>query len=94
MEGSWAVDPEKAVLVKAPGKIVFRFFARDLHLVLGPGQDGKPVRVVSDRPHVEMPDPTTDAIVRLQRQLEQFEKRLNELEQGETAGDESWSWVI
>jgi cytochrome c biogenesis protein CcdA/thiol-disulfide isomerase/thioredoxin len=42
--GSWNVDPEKAVLSKAPGKIVFRFFARDLHLVLGPGSDGKPVR--------------------------------------------------
>jgi cytochrome c biogenesis protein CcdA/thiol-disulfide isomerase/thioredoxin len=42
--GSWNVDPEKALLGKAPGKIVFRFFARDLHLVLGPGSDGKPVR--------------------------------------------------
>jgi cytochrome c biogenesis protein CcdA/thiol-disulfide isomerase/thioredoxin len=42
--GSWNVDPEKAMLSKAPGKIVFRFFARDLHLVLGPGSDGKPVR--------------------------------------------------
>ena len=42
--GSWNVDPEKAVLRAAGGKIVFRFFARDLHLVLGPGSDGKPVR--------------------------------------------------
>ena len=42
--GSWTVDPEKAVLGAAPGKIEFRFFARDLHLVLGPGTDGKPVR--------------------------------------------------
>jgi serine O-acetyltransferase len=72
--------PANATVVGVPARIV--------------AQDGKPVRVVSDRPHVEMPDPTTDAIVRLQRQLEQFEKRLNELEQGETAGDESWSWVI
>jgi hypothetical protein len=32
------------VLQAAPGKIEFRFFARDLHLVLGPGADGKPVR--------------------------------------------------
>jgi hypothetical protein len=38
------VDPEKAVLDAAQGKIVFRFYARDLHLVLGPGSDGKPVR--------------------------------------------------
>ena len=41
--GTWLVDPEKAVLRAAPGKIVFRFFARDLHLVMGPG-NGKPVR--------------------------------------------------
>jgi len=41
--GSWAVDPEKAVLEAAPGKILFRFYARDLHLVLGPSKDGKPV---------------------------------------------------
>jgi len=44
LAGSWSVDPEKAVLQAAPGRIVFRFLARDLHLVLGPGQDGKPVR--------------------------------------------------
>ena len=39
-----AVDPEKAVLQTAPGKIVFDFYARDLHLVLGTGTDAKPVR--------------------------------------------------
>jgi hypothetical protein len=43
LAGTWAVDPEKAVLSAAPGKIEFRFLARDLHLVLGPG-GGKPVR--------------------------------------------------
>ena len=42
--GSWKVSPESAVLQTAPGKIVFRFHARDLHLVLGPAKDGKPVR--------------------------------------------------
>ncbi len=26
------------------GKIVYRFHARDLHLVLGPSEEGKPVR--------------------------------------------------
>jgi cytochrome c biogenesis protein CcdA/thiol-disulfide isomerase/thioredoxin len=41
--GSWNVDPEKAVLRASGGKIEFRFFARDLHLVLGPGSGGKPV---------------------------------------------------
>jgi len=72
--------PANATVVGVPARIV--------------AQDGKPVRVVSERPQVEMPDPTADAIVRLQRQLEQLEKRLNELEQGEATGDESWSWVI
>lgn len=32
------------MLDSAPGRIVFRFHARDLHLVLGPRADGKPVR--------------------------------------------------
>jgi hypothetical protein len=31
-------------LVSPGGKITFRFHARDLHLVLGPGADNKPVR--------------------------------------------------
>jgi len=44
LSGSWRVDAEKAVSLGAGGKIVFRFHARDLHLVLGPGTDGKPVR--------------------------------------------------
>ena len=44
LTGTWVVDPEKAELRKSPGKIVYRFFARDLHLVLGPGPDGKPIR--------------------------------------------------
>jgi cytochrome c biogenesis protein CcdA/thiol-disulfide isomerase/thioredoxin len=44
LRGSWNVDPEKAMLTAAGGKIEFRFYARDLHLVLGPGGDGKPVR--------------------------------------------------
>ena len=44
LAGSWRVDPEKAVLHTAPGSIVYRFHARDLHLVLGPGADGKPIR--------------------------------------------------
>ena len=43
LSGTWTDDPEKAVLNAAPGKIVFRFSARDLHLVLGPG-GSKPIR--------------------------------------------------
>jgi thiol-disulfide isomerase/thioredoxin len=37
LAGSWTIGDEKAVLDRAPGKIIFRFHARDLHLVLGPG---------------------------------------------------------
>ena len=42
--GRWAVGEQDAVSTAASGKIVFHFQARDLHLVLGPGPDGKPVR--------------------------------------------------
>ncbi|MGC1384603.1 MAG: cytochrome c biogenesis protein DipZ [Candidatus Acidiferrales bacterium] len=44
LEGNWDVSDEHATLLSAPGSIVFRFHARDLHLVLGPSKDGKPVR--------------------------------------------------
>jgi cytochrome c biogenesis protein CcdA/thiol-disulfide isomerase/thioredoxin len=42
--GAWNVSGEHASLITAPGKVLFRFHARDLHFVLGPGKDGKPVR--------------------------------------------------
>ena len=42
--GSWRVEHERARLQSAPGRIAFRFKARDLHLVLGPSAAGKPVR--------------------------------------------------
>src|SRR5580704_13944346 len=44
--GAWNVGAESADLQSAPGKIVFRFHARDLHLVLGPAKTGKPIRFV------------------------------------------------
>ncbi|OCC04433.1 cytochrome C biogenesis protein [Labrys sp. WJW] len=44
LSGTWTVGAEKAVLDKAGGGIAHRFSARDLHLVLGPGAGGKPVR--------------------------------------------------
>ena len=44
LSGAWNVSEESAVLDKPRGQIAFRFHARDLHLVLGPGKDGKPVR--------------------------------------------------
>jgi len=44
LDGTWKIDGEHAVAAAANGKIAYRFHARDLHLVLAPGQDGKPVR--------------------------------------------------
>jgi len=44
LSGSWEVGEESAVLQAPAGKIVFRFHARDLHLVLGTTKEGKPVR--------------------------------------------------
>jgi thiol-disulfide isomerase/thioredoxin len=44
LAGEWNVSDEHASLVGGAGKVIFRFHARDLHLVLGPGKDGKPVR--------------------------------------------------
>jgi thiol-disulfide isomerase/thioredoxin len=42
--GVWNVGAESAVLQESPGKIVFRFHSRDLHLVLAPSKSGTPVR--------------------------------------------------
>jgi hypothetical protein len=44
LAGEWNVAPQSAQSVQPGGKISFRFHARDLHLVLGPGAEGKPVR--------------------------------------------------
>ena len=44
LEGQWNVGGQQATLDQPGGRIVYRFHARDLHLVLGPGADGKPVR--------------------------------------------------
>jgi thiol-disulfide isomerase/thioredoxin len=46
LSGSWNVNAESAVLQTVPGKIVFRFHSRDLHLVLAPAKDAKPIRFV------------------------------------------------
>jgi cytochrome c biogenesis protein CcdA/thiol-disulfide isomerase/thioredoxin len=42
--GDWTIGGEHSALNKSGGGIVYRFHARDLHLVLGPAADGKPVR--------------------------------------------------
>jgi hypothetical protein len=42
--GSWNAGVESARLDSAPGKILFQFHSRDLHLVLGPAKNGTPIR--------------------------------------------------
>lgn len=72
--------PANATVVGVPARVVM--------------QDGKPIRAVSERPQVDMPDPTADAISQLQRKVARLEERLAEIEQGEATEEEAWSWVI
>jgi cytochrome c biogenesis protein CcdA/thiol-disulfide isomerase/thioredoxin len=44
LSGDWTIGGERAVLNAPNGRIAYHFHARDLHLVMGPGADGKPVR--------------------------------------------------
>ncbi|MGY3039342.1 cytochrome c biogenesis protein CcdA/thiol-disulfide isomerase/thioredoxin [Rhodanobacter sp. TND4EL1] len=44
LDGRWTVRGENAQLNTAGGAIVYRFRGRDLHLVLGPASNGKPIR--------------------------------------------------
>jgi cytochrome c biogenesis protein CcdA/thiol-disulfide isomerase/thioredoxin len=44
LTGDWRVGQQDAVLEQPNGGITYRFHARDLHLVLGPSTDGKPVK--------------------------------------------------
>ncbi len=44
LQGQWNDGGEEAVLNAAPGAVLFRFHARDLHLVLGPAAGNHPVR--------------------------------------------------
>jgi len=44
LTGKWKDESQIATLLGSSGAIVYRFHARDLHIVLGPGSDGKPVR--------------------------------------------------
>jgi cytochrome c biogenesis protein CcdA/thiol-disulfide isomerase/thioredoxin len=46
LAGNWTVGNERALLNDRDGSIIYRFHAHDLHLVLGPDPDGKPVRFV------------------------------------------------
>ena len=42
--GDWSVERGAVALNKAPGRIAYRFHARDLHLVMGPAAPGTSVR--------------------------------------------------
>jgi cytochrome c biogenesis protein CcdA/thiol-disulfide isomerase/thioredoxin len=44
LSGSWKDAAQIATSLGPSGTILYRFHARDLHLVLGPSADGKPVR--------------------------------------------------
>ncbi|MGX7707736.1 redoxin domain-containing protein [Methylobacterium sp. Gmos1] len=43
LAGHWTIEPEYARLYAPGGSTTYRFRARDLHLVVGPGPDGRPV---------------------------------------------------
>jgi hypothetical protein len=44
LAGDWTVQAQAIVLHQAEGRIVYRFHARDLHLVMGPAARGTSVR--------------------------------------------------
>jgi hypothetical protein len=44
LSGSWSFEPDAVHLDREGGGITYRFRARDLHLILGPGAGGRPVR--------------------------------------------------
>jgi hypothetical protein len=44
LSGDWTVQRQATVLNQAEGRIVYRFHARDLHLVMGPGAPGMSIR--------------------------------------------------
>jgi len=71
--------PPNSTVVGVPARVVM--------------QDGVPVRLVPEKPQVDMPDPTADAIARLQRRVAQLEARLNDIAQDEASAS-TWSWVV
>lgn len=71
--------PPNSTVVGVPARVVM--------------QDGVPVRLVPEKPQVDMPDPTADAIARLQRRVMQLEARLNDIAQDEASAS-TWSWVV
>jgi serine O-acetyltransferase len=71
--------PPNATVVGVPARIVM--------------QDGVPVRLVPERPQVDMPDPNADAIAQLQQRITLLEDRLNDIE-AEGSQPAAWSWVV
>jgi thiol-disulfide isomerase/thioredoxin len=62
--GVWKIGAESAVLDRAPGRIVYRFNARDVHLVLGPGAKSAKIRFrvrLDGKPPAENHGVDTDA---------------------------------
>jgi hypothetical protein len=44
LAGEWTIGRQATALNSADGKVVYRFHARDLHMVMGPSQRESPVR--------------------------------------------------
>jgi hypothetical protein len=44
LSGDWTVEKQATVLNEVGGRITYRFHARDLHLVLAPSLEGRPIR--------------------------------------------------
>lgn len=57
LSGTWTIGAQQATLTQPGGGIAYRFSARDLHLVLGPGAAGKPIRF---RVTIDGKDPGND----------------------------------
>jgi len=54
LSGDWTVNRQAIVLNQAEGRILYRFHARDLHLVMAPAGRGSPVRF---RVHIDEQPP-------------------------------------
>jgi cytochrome c biogenesis protein CcdA/thiol-disulfide isomerase/thioredoxin len=74
LSGDWTINGENATLNTADGRIVYRFHARDLHLVLGPAADGSPIHfrvridgVAPGADHGTDTDPDGQGVVKEQR---------------------------
>jgi len=93
LTGEWTVERERAVLARPGGRIAYRFHARDLHLVAGPADEGKPVRfrvLVDGKPPLADHGSDTDAegygtltghrLYQLVRQAKGAAERLFEIE--------------